>query len=202
MNDAMSNGVSNSTVRDSKKRRYLWLVVLLAILAPALYCTKVIKLPRPMFHNFYAYHPDGRPPWPRWWMNPPLVDEYGHWGWADYDDNVLVIVATGVPSMSRFGAMRSGQKLSEFRVGDDREDQFVSVGRTTNQLVVILPDGSVGRFTLSDGDAHRYYEQRESAVVENVLQEAAELLSETERLKYLGFREGYKAPMPTSDSDE
>ncbi len=46
---------------------------------------------RPPFANYYGMHPDGRPPWRKWWVCGPGMDETGVSYRADYEFNLLLL---------------------------------------------------------------------------------------------------------------
>jgi hypothetical protein len=192
--------------------RSLWRVALLTVIVPAipfllclLWRLEIASMvwlmhrfppSRPIFHNDFV--DDDRVLLPFWDEGSCLVDRHGHWAWADYDDNVLLVVATGVPEWSRTNALSSGISSSKVCVGDDRDKRFMTLKRTTDALVVVLPDGSIGRFALASGLAKRYHLTRWLSHVDegSVLREARELLGPDEKTKFAGFLAGYREPKP------
>ncbi len=71
----------------TRSRIFVW------ILAPLIVCIVwfCVSSQRPPFANEYRIHPDGRPPWPRWWIHPPLRDGSGITARADHTTNVLIV---------------------------------------------------------------------------------------------------------------
>jgi hypothetical protein len=153
--------------------------------------------PRPMFCNDFV--DDDRALLPYWYPPVPDVDRLGHWAWADRRDNVLLVVATGVPKPSRLGALASGPQQCMVRVGDDREDRFVTLRRTRDALVVVLPDGSLGQFGLTPGLAEQFDAARRSRRVNNLLWEAGGLLEPGEKAEFDKFLAGYREPEPEGE---
>lgn len=163
--------------------------------------TRVLQLyrmrfppPRPMFHNRST--PDERTLLPFWQTPRHLVDNFGHWSWADWDDNLLVIVATGSLQGGRFGALRTGRHEAQVKVGDDRSDRYVTVKRGRDQLVVILPQGQMQTFALRAGAA-RTWEQDYERRPPNLLRGAADLLVPGQEQTWEQFVATYKEPAPT-----
>lgn len=149
---------------------------------------------RPMFHNRFVQ--DERALLPFWYPPIPRADRYGHWLWSDFEDNALVVVVTGIPRTSRYGSIDAGQDAIRFRVGDDAGDRFVTIERTENVLIVILPDGKVGRFSLSQGLARSFFERASRVASENFLREACDLLDASEKQKCDAFLATYSEPIP------
>ncbi len=107
-----------------------------------------------------------------------------------------MVVVTGIPRTSRYGSIDAGQDAIRFRVGDDAGDRFVTIERTENVLIVILPDGKVGRFSLSQGLARSFFERASRVASENFLREACDLLDASEKQKCDAFLATYSEPIP------
>lgn len=151
-----------------------------------------VPTPRPMFCNDFAG--DERALLPDWRDPTPIVDRFGHWGYADYEDNLLLIVVTGVPKTSRFQDLSPGTHESTIAIGDDSKGQFTVLQRTQNALVVILPSGDSKQFALKSGLARQFHQERCSKNVDNVLREAGELLEPAERAEFTKFLTRYTEP--------
>ncbi len=154
----------------------------------------VVPTPRPMFCNDFA--DDERTLLPDWRDPTPIVDRFGHWGWADYEDNLLLIVVTGVPETSRWQALSAGTHESKIAIGDDGKGQFMVLQRTQNTLVVVLPNAESKHFAPKNGLARQFHQLRCSKNVQNVLREAGDLLEPTERAEFTKFLTGYTEPQP------
>jgi hypothetical protein len=171
--------------------------VVLALLFPAevsvlSWILHRVPPPRPMFSNEFV--DDERTLLPYWYDPISIVDRFGHWGWADYKDNLLLIVVTGVPETSRWQALSPGTHETTIAIGDDHKGQFMVLQRTRNVLVVILPSGDSGHFALKSGLASQFHQERRSKDVKNVLREAGELLEPAERAEFVKFLAGYTEP--------
>lgn len=108
-----------------------------------------------MFHDSYAAGGHGLVYY--WIPNTPIADKRGQWAWVDRADNLLVIHATGTAVRDRSQAMVGGQEAARVRLGSaweyERDNQYVTIPRTQNALVVILPDGRWQQFPLQRGQA-------------------------------------------------
>ena len=150
--------------------------------------------PRPMFHNDLV--DDERTLLPYWYRPMPVTDRLGHWAWADHRDNLLLVVAFGVPETGRGNALGSNRFEYRVKVGPDHQDRYVTLKRATDALVVALPDGSHRSFVLGPGQAKRFHEARVSSNAKNVLREAGELLDPAEKAKLDKFLSGSREPEP------
>jgi hypothetical protein len=169
-------------------------------------CAGIIRPPRPMFHDSYA--PVGMGLIYAWIPNTGLADKHGHWTWADETDNLLVVQATGTADNGRSFAMDGGWRSASFRLGsawdDKRDNQYVTIPRTQNALVVILPDGRWQQFPLRCGQAAAFRESaafRQSQVGRdnrsvNILQDAGALLDAGGKDDFEAFLKGYVPPEP------
>jgi hypothetical protein len=146
--------------------------------------------PRPMFCNNLV--DDERTLLPYWYPPMPVVDRVGHWAWADHQDNLLLVVVLGVPETARVNALASDSSRSRVKIGADREDRYLTLKRTTDALVVILPDGTSRQFVLGPGLAKQFHQTWMSRPVENVLREVGELLGPTEKSALDKFLAGSK----------
>ena len=150
--------------------------------------------PRPMFHNHFGGHERALLPF---WHGPwHTVDSLGHWAWADYGDNVLAIVATGVAEKGRSGALLASQHESRFKVGDNFADNYITIKRTKDALVVILPDGKWKPFALTPGAAESFDKESRLSGTRNLLRKAGELLDQQQRTAFDEFLTHYSEPMP------
>jgi hypothetical protein len=152
--------------------------------------------PRPMFCNDFVA--GGETLLPRWRIPLPVHDSFGHLGWPDLHDNLLLVVANGVPGVSR-ERLDSTSSQCRVQVGDDRGNLFVTLDRTRDTLVVILPDGSVGRFTLAPGRAEQFRTARRAQQIRNVLRQAGELLDPADKQEFDRFLADYREPLPQKD---
>ncbi len=178
---------------------YLLLSVEFKVISLVLLC---MPPPRPMFCNNFVY--DDRAPLPYWRHSTAIADRFGHWGWADYEDNLLLIVVTGVPATGVSGTtfwevhttIPEGMHESTITIGDGPNERSTVLQRTQNALVVILPNGDSGHFALNSGLARQFHEERRYKDVENVLREAGELLEHAEKMKFVKFLAGNTEPQP------
>ena len=109
-----------------------------------------------MFHNHFGEHE--RVLLPFWHEDWGMGDDAGNLFWADHEDNVLVVVIAGAADGSWSGP-HLGQNESRFYIGDGSTGEMVTVQRTTNELVIIAPNGSIGRFPLPPGVAKSFHEE-------------------------------------------
>ena len=116
--------------------------------------------PRPMFHNFFGEHE--RVLLPFWHEGFPLLDAQGNLMWADYDDNVLVILLNAAPDGSWSGGPIADEAETRFPVGVGSQEQWVTVQRTSNSLIVIRQDGSQADFPIPPDAATSIYEKGQS----------------------------------------
>lgn len=166
-------------------------------------CTGIVRPPRPMFHN--DYFANDRSFFPMWYPTTPCADEHGHWTWADFEDNLLVVQATGTAERGRSQAMAAGTQRARFRLGsgwdDERDNQHAIIARMRDALVVILPDGQWERFSLGPGLAREFHRQWVAEPPANLLREAGTLLSAEERARLGKFLAAYKEPAPVVDQE-
>jgi hypothetical protein len=159
-------------------------------------CAGVIRPPRPMFCDGYAAGGFGLVPY--WIPNTPLRDAHGHWLWVDKGDNVLAIHATGTADSGRSHAMTGGRTQARIRLGsawdDVRDNQYVTVPRVRDALVVVLPDGRWTAFDLDRGQAERFYRAGIEEEVPDLLRGAGSLLDEGEKARFEEFLAGYEPP--------
>jgi hypothetical protein len=153
--------------------------------------------PRPAFRNDLV--DDDRTLLPYWCPPMPMRDRRGHWAWADHRDNVLLLVLLGVPETWRGGGLAGGMSKYRVKVGPDDEERHVTLARTKDALVVVLPDGTHREFALGPGLARRFHETHRSTPVENLLREAGELLRPGEKAKFDEFLAGYREPDPKAE---
>lgn len=165
-----------------------------------LFCAGVVRLPRPMFHNDFSA---GERLWPHWEPPHPCRDECGHWAWADYEDNLLVVQATGVAETGRSKPLAAGVKQARFRLGsaweDERSNTHVIIPRMHDALVVILPDGRWQRFSLAPGFAKDFHREWVTELASNLLRDAAGLLDGEERMRLDEFLKEYQEPAKAAD---
>lgn len=147
---------------------------------------------RPMFRNMFIQHE--RVLLPIWYVPVPRSDAYGHVLWADFEDNVLVVVVPGVPERGRYGHIKAGHDSTRFYVEDGAKDKYVTIERTKDALIIILPDGEVGRFTLGTGLAEPFYNGRDRKSSENLLRQACEVLDAAEKQRCEAFLAAYHEP--------
>jgi len=140
-----------------------------------------------------------------WIRNTPLADRHGQWAWVDGADNLIVVQATGTAERGRSHAMIGGQSAARFRLGsawdDARDHQYVTIPRTTNALIVILPDGRWQPFPLRPDQAAGFFrvqlERDEPSA--DLLQDAGALLEENGKIEFKLFLKGYVPPEPAAD---
>ena len=152
--------VSFSVVPNKRLGRPSKTFLLISFFLLLAYGACVIRPPRPLFANEYGYHPEGRPPWPRWWVSPPHAAESGWTSIADIRLNLLVVfmnddleAALGMPIATDTGVVFTGSRggqLIEFHV-PSAEDR----------LLLFRHDGTRAEYRLSEGEAKRLYTQLE-----------------------------------------
>jgi hypothetical protein len=146
--------------------------------------------PRPVFHN---EHKSEIPPAPRYWrLTTPRSDPLGSQAWADYEDNLLVIVkdAVRLGQDGRKGFATYHAERFRFFYGGSHWAPgagSVKVPRTRDAMIVVRPDLSTRRFHLEAGAAEQFHRSTLRSDDGNLLHEAAGLLPETERLRFEEF---------------
>jgi hypothetical protein len=63
------------------------------------FCAGIVRPSRPVFANRYAVHPDGRPPWPRWRIDPPEIDRTGTSFRVDHSLNLVILRVSSDPDV-------------------------------------------------------------------------------------------------------
>ena len=129
---------------------------------------------RPMFHNYFGEHE--RALLPYWHQDWAMCDDFGTLMWADHTDNLIVAVIDGADAGSWSGPV-TGLTESEFQIGDGSTSGTVTIGRVTNSLLVIAPDGSVGEFRLKSDVVQDFHEQRRSKKVTYLLNDVLNILT-------------------------
>lgn len=160
------------------------------------FCAGIIRPPRPMFSDSYAAGGFGIVP--MWQPNTPIQDQHGHWLWVDEGGNVIAIQATGTGKLGRSHAMAGGLAFARFRVGDaevdEKNDRYVTVPRTRDALIVILPDGRWRTFP-SNGQALPFFRACvEMERLPNLLSEVVTLLDGETKGQFEEFIRGYSPP--------
>jgi hypothetical protein len=157
--------------------------------------------PRPMFCNDFVS--DERTLLPYWYGPETLSDTYGHWAWCDYGDNALVVIATGVPAelqdgfycMSMSSGIQPGTRESVIHLRADPDKGLITLPRTRDVLVIVLPDGKMQQFPLPPGEAKRFHKARPSQLKkQNLLREATALLAPPDRASCEVFLRDYTEP--------
>jgi hypothetical protein len=146
------------------RRRVLWATLLLSVFAICI-GRGVYKCllgwlttpPRPMFHNYYGPHPD-RGLCNQWFPTIPHQDSDGTQVWADYDDNLLVVLLRSVPpeESSRSAELISGVDHSSLKIGPDARNSYVIVQRKKNKLLAIANTGETMEYALEEGKARSF----------------------------------------------
>jgi hypothetical protein len=155
-----------------------------------------------MFHETYAAGGHGFVPY--WLPNTAWAYSHGNWFWVDTADNLLVVHATGTTERGRSHAMVGGQKAARFRLGSawdvERDNQHVTIPRTTDALVLILPDVRWRRFPLRSGQAAGFMrsELHQDQPSANLLPNAGALLDANGLIEFEAFLNGYTPPEPIS----
>lgn len=180
-----------------------WLVILagcsIAVLGLVVACcTGVIRPPRPMFHDSYAAGGFGLVPY--WIPNTPLRDTHGQWLWLDMEFNVLVIQATGTAETGRSHAMVAGRERARFRLGRawdvEHDNQYVTIPKTRDSLIVILPPGKWLAFGLRRGQAEQYFRKAIREELPDLLLGVGSLLGQEEKARFDELLAEYARPLP------
>jgi hypothetical protein len=142
---------------------------------------------------------------PEWQRVTPLTDDRGHWVWVDKEDNLMVIHTTGIPKDGRSKPISSDCSEARFRLGsawdDARDNQYVTIPRMQDTLVVIRPEGKWQKFPLGEGLAAKFYRAQLHQRSSNMLQDAGALLDKEAREKFNDFLKGYVAPEPPKQDE-
>jgi hypothetical protein len=143
-------------------------------------------LKRPMFHDSYGPHPS-RGGWPHWWLSYPVRDKAGNELWADFEDNVLVILVTCIPPGTSVipYSLSAGLTESRFKLPNGHE---VLLQKCRNELVVISRTGDTRFARLGTGEAGRFFKNAQMQDhVDDILTGAISLVSaqEATRLRAL-----------------
>lgn len=176
------------------------LVCLLAIFAVQFHGTVYIlhlrPPPRPMFHNHFV--DDDRVLLPYWREDSPIMDGFGNLCFADHEDNLLVVILSRVPYAGSWGWLTTvGLYETRFQFHDEPGGRTVTVPRTKDTLIVVLPSGEQQQFGLDPTLARQFHLDRyPSNNVKNVLREAGELLASEERQAFDAFIADYREPEP------
>lgn len=169
------------------------LIIGFVVLVPILYLAKVIKPPRPMFHNWYVYNPHNLS-LPRWWQHSPFQDGKGTIAFFDVRSNLLVICYLDDPAFSelevkhehgrRSGSLTYRNMRVVWRYGM-AESSFVVNGHENvlssaahDSLVILLPDGGRAEFSLQGDRARQVFMSRlgyfERGIVKGLLDDDAD----------------------------
>jgi hypothetical protein len=161
------------------------------------FCAGVIRPPRPMFHE--AYGAGGFGFIPTWQPNPAFFDHHGQGLYFDAGDNLIVFQATGVPQRSRSRPMIGGRRAARFRLGsaDDKpDDHYVTIPRTRDRLIVILPDGRWEAHPIGSGKARQVHivEISRDQPTPDLLESVVSVLDGHEKALVEEFLKGYTPP--------
>jgi hypothetical protein len=138
-----------------------------------------------------------------WIPNTPIADSHGHWAWVDGEDNLLVVQATGTAERGRSHAMVGGRTMARFRLGsawdDERDNQYVTIPRTRDALIVILPDGRWQPFPLGPGQAAGFFRGQldRDEPSADLLRDAGALLDEGGKAEFESLLKEYVPPKLT-----
>ena len=109
--------------------------------------------PRPMFCNRFGFHE--RVLLPIWFHPMPAVDRHGNWVWADFEDNLLVIVVNADPPNGTSPQMTEGLTETTF---SSLQGQTHTVRRDKNRLVIIRPSLRACEYQIAHSDAMTFFD--------------------------------------------
>jgi hypothetical protein len=116
---------------------------------------------------------------------------------------LLVVQATGTAERGRSHAMVGGRTMARFRLGsawdDERDNQYVTIPRTRDALIVILPDGRWQPFPLGPGQAAGFFRGQldRDEPSADLLRDAGALLDEGGKAEFESLLKEYVPPKLT-----
>jgi hypothetical protein len=108
---------------------------------------------RPMFHDRYS----GWGPFAEWVLRPPTAGNNGDFAIVDQVLNLLVIAVPKTPLHDPMGFIRERTSAHAIFEWDAVHDKLI-IERTTNTIIVTLPDGSIQTHPLQPSEALLLYE--------------------------------------------
>lgn len=163
-----------------KRRKLAALGIMMALGPPVVVSLYIglIKPPRPMYCNVYGLHHRGQM-FPSWGPSyPPMRDELGRVGWADFIDDAILIVEPADLQGAGTWWMRPG--ILTTRLQSRHVDRhMVSVNWERRVLVVVRSDGQAQTFRISGSAAVRFYSEtviQQDSTLPNLFDAARKIL--------------------------